>query len=273
MASARLAAVALLIGLLSLAACTPPPTPLPAFIAPTPTVPPVSPTPAPIRYALTQASLGLVPDLDAIQADAQVIELDAPVDPADLGRRYDVVAGYGARENWTVSPTVLHVALIVNRTRPPLDETAIATVMRRALAPQAIVTALGLPGVQPAALQPMSANDVRIALANAGLPDGFDVRLAAEPVPGAQAVADTLQAAHIGAILSAAAESDFGATLDASAPHLILAGWTNDAGKQVWIARAGEVNVIELYTVPISYLAVEGLQIRYAPGGFPLATR
>ena len=92
-------------------------------------------------------------------------------------------------------------------------------------------------------------------------------------MPGAQAVADALRAVRIGAILTNAGESDFGPTLDTSAPHLILAGWTNDNQKQSWIARAGEVNVVELYTVPISYLAVDGLQISYAPGGFPVATR
>ncbi len=46
----RLASV--LVAALALTACAPTPTPLPAFIPPTATVPPISPTPSPLRYAL-----------------------------------------------------------------------------------------------------------------------------------------------------------------------------------------------------------------------------
>ncbi len=267
----RLASV--LVAALALTACAPTPTPLPAFIPPTATVPPISPTPSPLRYALTQASVGLVPDLAAIEERAQVIPLDSPVEPQDLGQKYDVVAGYGTRENWTVSPTMLHVALIDNTARGPLDQNAVSTVVRRALDPQQIITAIGLPGLQPAALQPMSAKDARVTLANAGLPDGFDVRFGALPLPGTQAVADALRTIQVGAVVEPVATEQFSAKLDATAPHLILVGWTNDADRQRWIARAGETNVVELYTVPISYLAVDGLKITFGPGGFPLATR
>ncbi len=256
-----------------LAACAPTPTPLPAFIPPTATVPPISPTPAPLRYAIIQASVGMVPDLAALEASGRVILLDTPVEAPDLGQKYDVIAGYGTRENWAVSPTTLHVALIVNTARPPLDQAATSAVVRRAIDPQALITAIGLPGVQPAALQPMSVRDARVTLANAGLPDGFDVRFGAEPIPGAQAVAEAFRAVQIGAVVEPVTADQFRAKLDASAPHLLLVGWTSDADKQAWIARAGETDVIELYTVPISYLAVGGLKISFGPGGFPLAKR
>jgi hypothetical protein len=265
--------LAALVTLLAFTACAPTPTPLPAFIPPTPTVPPISPTPAPLRYAITQASVGLVPDLDAIAKLAKVIPLEAPVEPQDLGQKYDVIAGYGTRENWTVSPTLLHVALIVNIARSPLDQAAASTVIRRAIDPQALITAIGLPGIQPAALQPIAIKDARVTLANAGLPDGFDVRVGTQPIPGAQAVADAFKDVQIGAVVEPMTADSLSATLDAAAPHLLVVGWTNDTDRQTWIARAGEANVIELYTVPISYLAVQGLTITYAPGGFPLPKR
>jgi hypothetical protein len=49
--------------------------------------------------------------------------------------------------------------------------------------------------------------------------------------------------------------------------------WTAPETKQAWAARVGDANVVDLYTLPISFWAADGLNITFTQGGWPLARR
>ncbi len=135
-----------LIGLLLIiCACQPTPTPLPVNL---PTLPPPSPTagtppsPSLLRYAAAPDAL---PFLPTDQISAQIIQLNAPPDPADLGTKYDVVVTLGDLPDGALSPTPLSIALTINPSLPPLDDPALAAIVRRAVDAAQLAAALKLP--------------------------------------------------------------------------------------------------------------------------------
>lgn len=236
-----------LIGLLLiLCACQPTPTPLPVNL---PTIPPPTPTagtPPPPRYAVAPDAL---PFLPADQINAQIVPLDAPPNPADLGVNYDLVVTLGDLPNGKISPTPLSIALTLNPSQPPLDDPALAAIVRRTIDAAQLAAALKLPAAQIVATEE-AADPVtlRTELANAGYPDGFDLVVTADFDGGAQALAQLLAAVSIHARIATLGE----------VAHLALTTQPNTAG------------AIPLLTVPIHYRAAEGLQISFAPDGFPI---
>ncbi len=250
-----------------LAACAPEATPLPAFIPTVPTDLPTTASPAPIRYAILPESVGFVPDINRIAALADVTELTEALTDDALDARYDLVAGYGERAGWQLSPTRLHVTLVVNTTLPPLDQPNIAQILRQSVNPESVIAGLGFVGAQPETIIEVSRAELRGALANAGFPDGFDVAFAHDMVPGVARVAELLRALAVAPQTTLRAEDDPAAMEQF---HLLLVGWTAPETRQAWVERAGDSNVIDLYSLPISYRAAEGLRVTFAPGGFPL---
>ncbi len=243
----------LLAGLLLLAcACEPEATPLPVNL---PTLPPATATEAPPqrpRYAVAPDTLPYLTDQDRslISASADIVPLDAPPAADDLGTRYEIVVALGDLPDSTPAPTPLQVSLSVNTALPPLDDPALADIVRRAADPQQIVAALGIPGAQAATAQPGDPLALRGELANAGYPDGFDVTLAAF-APGADALANLLGAIGIQARVVTSTDEP---------AHLTL-------------TTAQDANAIPLLTIPIRYRAVEGLTITFTPSGFPIVQR
>lgn len=259
------------IGLL-MARCQPEATPLPASLL---SVPTETPTPAPfrpIRYGLLANTGGSFSDFDQLAASADVEVLDRDVQPGDLGERFDLVAGYGLRPGWILSPSPLRVALVVNSTRFPLDDPAIADAMRRSVNPQTVVSALRLDGAEPGALTSASPSQLKATLANAGWPDGFDVVLGHD-APGATWVTDQLEIPGLEVHSRPLAGEQLEAAFADQRVHLALVAWTDAADRAVWTDRAGDANVLDLYTIPISYWAAEGLTITFTPGGWPVGSR
>jgi len=241
--------------LLLLGACGPEATPLPVNL---PTLPPPSPTagtPAQLRYAVAPDALPYLTDQDRslISASAQLIPLDSAPADSDLGARYDLIVALGDLPDGTRTASPLQVDLVVNPALPPLDNPALVDILHRAIDPVKIVAALNMPypGTQAASAQPADPLTLRADLANAGYPDGFDVTVAA--APGADALAQLLDAVGIETrIVTTAGE----------ATHLsFTSGQTPPA------------NAIPLYTIPISYRAVDGLNITFTPSGFPIAQK
>src|SRR5512145_2156078 len=144
---------------LGLTACEPEPTPFPvdvplaetAVLTPPPavTLEATSAAPGVVRYALAANTTGLVADLPLLAASAQVETLTEPVNPADLGLRYDLIAAYGDLPGSARSPVMPHVALIINPAAPPLDNPELVAVIRRSLNPNEMLETLNLPGAVP----------------------------------------------------------------------------------------------------------------------------
>jgi hypothetical protein len=107
---------------------------------------------------------------------------------------------------------------------------------------------------------------LRTSLANAGLPDGFDLSLASLYTPGAEAVAAQLATVGIGTRVTQIVPEE---AADLTPFHLILFG----SSGQDLVQNIDVENRIDLFTVPISYRAIPELAIEFTPSGFPIARR
>jgi len=252
-----------------LAACAPKPTPFPVDIPPTPTATPIpGAPPTPIRYALAANTAGFVADWDLIASSGSIEQLTEAPNPADIGTRFEVIAAYGKWAGAAESPILPRVGLVINSTFAPLDDPTVANIVRRALDPAAILINLEIPGAEAAAAETAASITLRTELANVGWPDGFDTILAYEPIPGIAEISSQLAA--IGIITKPIALSN--STWERT--HLAIITWTAPEKRAEWVERAGgESNVIDLYTLPVSYWAAPDLAITFTPGGWPLATR
>lgn len=258
--------------ILFLAACGPEVTPFPASL------PTEAATLTPggvqaVRYALAANAEGLVADIDLIQASAQIEQLHEAVHPDDLGIRYDMVAVYGDLPGGTRSPVTLHVVLVMNADVPPLDNPVLLDALRKSVNPGAAAEALSIPGLTAETVDHDEARDLRVQLANAGWPDGFGLQMGAAGVPGVGALIGQWQAAGIAVQTQPMSEAEIKAGFESGRIQAALTAWTSEEERAGWGQRMGSENVLDLYSVPISYRAVDGLKISFTPGGWPIGTR
>ena len=141
----------------------------------------------------------------------------------------------------------------MDTTRPPLDDAQLA-----ALIPQIVDSDMarmdrGLVFSTPAPSPTQVIPALREALANAGYPDGFDLTLASPFAYETEVLTKWLAVYGIETRLVAPGEP----------AHLIIINLPPDPN----------ANAIPLYTLPVSYRAVDGLTITFTPSGFPIATR
>ncbi len=266
----------LIVLLLFIVSCQPDPTPfpvsIPATLIDTPSAQAATTdTVLSVRYALAANTAGAVPDLELIAASGQVEQLTEPVNPADLGTRYDIIAAYGDLADGERSPVVPHVSLILNTDFPPFDDSVLATTLQQALDTRAIVITLAIPGVSADESDSADVLGLRTELANMGLPDGIEINAASGYAPGIEAVRMTLRVAGIDTYWGVLAPELVQSAMRSGRVQVALVMWTES--RAVWETLAGEGNIIDLFSVPISYLAVDGLTITFTPYGFPLATR
>jgi len=258
------------LALVLLAACEPDTTPLPAFVASTATPAPATATPGPIRYALTADTGGSVADIALLEASAEVVTL-GPDDATDLNG-YSLMAGYGDRPGWARSPVTPHVSLAIGALRSPLDRPEITQLILGALDAQALVSENGVGGSEPLSAAGETQTD-QTALANAGWPDGFDIALGDAGLPGADGVVEQLTALGLNVRrVTLAPDALVPALIDGRA-NLALVAWTEERQRQALADAVGAERVVDLYTLPIAFQAVDGLRLTFTPGGWPLASR
>jgi hypothetical protein len=255
---------------LALAACEPEATPLPIDIVPTSasTAVPGAAQAQPIRYAIEATTQMLIPpdDYTAIAANAEVQTVVAPLLETDLGAHYDIVLALGDLANSSHAPEPMTIALFMNTALSPLDDSSLADVIHRRIDTEALVASLGFPGAAalPHTSEPVQA--LRTSLANLGLPDGFALRLGVLGAPAAEALAAQLATINVDVSINAITADN---TEGLERFHLVL--FSRALGGLV--PEAAPENVIELYTIPISYRAVPELTVEFTAGGFPLARR
>jgi hypothetical protein len=256
-----------------LAGCGPQATPFPADIPVAATSTSEAGAQAPIRYALAANTEGFVSDLALIQAATRVEQLSEPINPDDLGSRYDIVAAYGDLPDGTRSPISPHAALVMQTDSLPLGNTVLLDVFRRSIQLQGIVTTLNIPGITPDPVESGQSGSLRTELANAGWPDGFALNLAYAYVPGVQQLAEQFEAAGIRVRVTALDRSDVMMALEQNRMQAALISWSSTDDRALWTERFGDDHVIDLYTIPISYRATAGLNISFTPDGWPLVSR
>lgn len=261
--------------ILLLAACGPQPTPLPAFV-PTSTPEPVQPTlPPPLRYAAASNTASHIDagTTAAIMAEGLLEYLPEFAGDDGLGVDYDLVMAYGLWEGWTAAPLAQQVTLIINTALPPLDRPELAAIVSQFLRPQQVVDALGIPAAAAAAHETQPPAALRTALANAGYPDGFELVLAHTGVPGAEQLVAQLAEGSIDLQVLRLSPEGLATALTEGYIHLALLRWLAPDEREAWATTLPEAKLLDLYSLPISYRAVEGLAISFSPAGWPLATR
>ncbi len=252
----------------ALAACEPAPTPFPADLpALPPENPPTEGAPArsEVRYALgaSAAALANEPPFQSRSVDV----LEGTPDPALLGERYDIAADFGLFAGAAAAPLAAHVSLVMNTALTPLDAVSVAEVVRSAAMPTGALDTV--PGAQSLATPAASLAALRTQLANAGWPDGFNVAAAAPPVPGAGPLLAALSAVGI-EIRPALPVFISAETWQENRLHLGLIVWYTAETREQWAALAGADNVVDLYTLPVGYIAAPDLELVFTPEGWPL---
>ncbi|MEO8610064.1 MAG: hypothetical protein ABI690_19375 [Chloroflexota bacterium] len=254
------------------AACTSEATPFPVD---TPTVASgqLSSDQSVIRYALAPNTDGLVSDINLLKNAAQVVQLDTAIDPADLGSQFDIAAGYGDIPGGTRSPVTLHIVLVINPTLLPWHDPNILNIFRRSFDPEKITNALDITGVSIESVTGKPTMDIQTQLANAGWPDGLSFNLGNAYAPGSEQIIAQWKTASIQAQQTIAPKSEIQADLIEGRFQAALVIWTTPDERGELVSQFGNENVIDLYSLPISYLAVPELHISFTPGGWPLPTR
>ncbi len=261
----RFAILGLLLALLVFA-CGPEPTPFPVNVPQTPTAAPVMTAAVQWRYALAPNTAGLVPDSPLITRSAEVIQLQNPVEAADLGARYDLVASYGLYPDWTPSPVLPHAALVIapDGVRDPVLRALIV----RSLNPQAAADTFEFPGAIVFPVETLPSASIKQELANLGYPDGIELNVGSSFVPGATALAEQMRAAGIFARLIVV--EDTGTALETGLVQAAVIVWAGETERARWAETYGAEHITDLYTTPISYRAVEALTPTFSAHGWPL---
>lgn len=243
-----------------LAACEAEPTPFPVELPPTPE-PTLAPTAIPaVRYGLDANTAGFVPDLAEIEARA-VLFTEA-MNPADLGARFDLIAAYGSLDGWLHVPQTPTVTLIVN---PAAVSPEVVSIILRGVDPGAVVTGLGIPGAMVVENLSIPPDDLLNELANLGSPDGLGLAMGVTYIPGASMIQAQLAAININTRIVMVSHTEIEQAFANNQIQLALISWT-DTPPDLFSVE----NMINLYRLPISYLAVDGLNISFTRGGFPI---
>lgn len=259
----------ILSALILLTACTPEATPFPVDM-PTAAGEILATPPAVVRYALASNTQHFVSDLALIEGAAQVEYLIDDFDPTELGTHFDIVAAYGDLPEGIHSPITPHIAAVINTAISPLNNEQIAALLRRSFNPQALIENLAIPGATADLLESLPQSTLRTELANAGWPDGIELDLLFVPMPGVEGIINNLQAAGFLTRTLSVSQQNAYQQFSESPFSLALITWHTAEERQQWTAQVGEANVLDLYSIPISYRAVTGIEVSFTPSGWPL---
>jgi hypothetical protein len=256
------------IAALALAACEPEATPLPVDIVPATSPIATQGAAQTLRYAIDSNLFLIIPpdDVNAIAVTGEIEPISPPFLDTDLGNRYDILIALGDLPDGTRAPTPITVSLALNTSLSPLDDNALAEIVRRSLDTEALAAALGIPSAEALPHTHETPQTLRTSLANAGLPDGFDLNVASLYAPGTEAVGEQLAVIGIETRIRQIASDE---ASDLSPYHLILFS----SGARVLFADMNSENSIDLFTVPISYRAAPDLTIEFTDSGLPLVRR
>lgn len=161
-----------------LAACEPTPTPLPILFTPDPT-----PTPetllAPLRVGIPTADLPILQPFLALPQNATLISAGEPPPQTLLGTSYELVMRLGTAEGGSQFSASLRLeADLLTESLP--DAANLPDLLFDALAHVDWPAALSRPGIEMLIQADAAPADIRVALANAGFPDGLILNVASE---------------------------------------------------------------------------------------------
>ncbi|MEM6284947.1 MAG: hypothetical protein AAF787_22340 [Chloroflexota bacterium] len=252
-----------------LAACGPPPTPfaITPISSQEPTLAPEAataaqlggalPTREPVRYGVLPNAENHAP-LEALRsANMQITILDETSDAT----QFDVMTGFGVYDGWQRTDAAPTVSLVFNTELAPLDNPDVLAVVRNAIQIPPILA--DIPGTEVRFAPSSDAQAVKTALANLGYPTGITIYGKADSYPGAREVPGGMAAANITVL----------AAQRATAPHIQVIGWDDMAQRETLVSAFGAENVIDLYTLPISYYLNGDFLTAFTDNGWVIVSR
>lgn len=261
-----------LLSLILLTGCEAQATPLAAVNAPTVVAPEfVDVTqPPPLRYGIADHTLPYISNLEQIRENGLVESM--PPNP-DL-TVYDMAIAYGIYDGWQQAPKNHHIILILNPNLAPIDNLEIQTLLRQALNPQEIANSTGMTGLIITPNETLPTSQIRSTLANLGYPDGFRLTVALNTIPAGNIVLQQLNSANIEVTpLDIESPEEAQIILENNSAHALLLRLTGDDARSTWVEQVGESHLIDLFTLPISYVATETITVSFSADGWPIASR
>lgn len=249
----------ILLGLI-LAGCEAQATPIAAVIVPTNTPLPTTASLPELRYAVASNLVPYKGDLEETIA-IEVYDSNQPLSD------YDVVVAYGIYDGWQQAPQSHRVSLVLNPNLPPFDDATIREMILQTLDVQAVLDTFAIPGVQQSsALTTESSTVLRTQLANAGYPDGFSVILATDVIPAVDILIGQLSQLALDIRLIEINNT----VLSDNQAHMLLIMWSQERERATWSAQVGDDYVIDLWTMPISYVTPDDVQLEFNENGLPI---
>lgn len=180
---------------------------------------------------------------------------------------FDIVVAYGIYEGWQQSPQSHRISMALNPNLTPLDNQRIRDLIPQMIDAQVLVSAIGIDGVQTlTASTPDSAGVARTILANEGYPDGLELILATDVDLALDNLVAQFSARSIALRLINIDEAVFGE----NQAHLAIFLWSQDSERETWISEVGAENIIDLWTIPISYISSSELPLSFTENGLPI---
>ncbi len=261
-----------LLGLTIFSACQPEATPVANLAPPTATPDIVETIAPPVHYVLGTHIQNMDSIRDEITESALLIPASGLTEESLLGTDYDIIADYGTVEGWEQSPVIPTVSLIINPNLAPLNDDTIANVIRSGIDGVRIVNQTNISGTLPLAISTIRLTSLKTEFANMGYPDGFELQMSIAEIPNSDAIVNELRDLNIDLQLTQDTIEDTVIQLTNNRLHLAVIKWHDVSEKALWTSAVGEMNVIDLYQLPISYLASPELTITFADNGFPIAS-
>lgn len=259
-------------GLFVISACQPEATPVANLAPPTPTQDITETLAPPIHYVLGTHIQNMDSIRDEIAQSALLIPASGLTVDSLLGTDYDIIADYGVIDGWQQSPVIPTISLIINPNLEPLNDDVIANVIRSGVDGVRIVNQTNISGTLPLAISTIRLSSLKTEFANMGFPDGFELQMSIAEIPNSDAIVNELRALNIDLQIKQDTLENTVVQLTNNRLHLAIIKWHDVSEKALWTTAVGEMNVIDLYQLPISYLASPELTITFAADGFPIAS-
>jgi len=261
-----------IIGICLVVACQPEATPV-ANVAPPTNTPDMSETlPPPIRYVLGTHAQNMPSIEGELTESGLLIPVSSLTVESQLGVDYDVIADYGIVEGWEQSPILPTVSLVINPNLDPLTDDNITNIIRNSVDGVRIINQTNISGTIPLAVSTIRLSSLKTEFANMGYPDGFELQLGIAEIPNSQAIITELNNLNLDLNMTSTSLESIPTQLVDNRLHLALIKWHTVSEKSVWTSAVGENNVIDLYQLPISYLASPDLNVTFSDSGFPVAS-
>ena len=242
-----------------LAGCEAQATPIAAIVTETNTPEPTAIPIPDLRYGIAGNIAPYIGDMGTIPFE--ILSADSAISD------FDLVVAYGIYDGWEQAPHSHRVSLAINPNLAPLDNASISDLIHDVIDSQAIVDSLNIPGSQQTTeLATVSANSIRTTLANAGYPDGFQLTMATENIPAVDVLASQFAVLSMDMRLIELSET----VLVDNQAHLILFIWSHEGERAGWVSQVGEGNIIDLWTMPISYLNNSAVTVEFTENGIPI---